>query len=121
MTVSTTLCRCGSGLPVDDDGGCVVCWFEKRSAQAPRTLHPHASDLRSTAHIATASVNGRARLAAQDAAREASFGYDIERELAEVGPEPSDLLTECAACGDEFQSDYHDQYLCDVCTISEVS
>jgi hypothetical protein len=57
----------------------------------------------------------------KDAARDASFGYSVERELAEVGPEPSDLLTECAACGDEFEGDYHDQYLCDVCQMSAVS
>ena len=25
----TTLCPCGSGLPIDDDDCCIVCWFER--------------------------------------------------------------------------------------------
>ena len=56
-----------------------------------------------------------------DAARAAAHGYDIEHELRQVGPEPSDLWTECAACSDVFESDDPDRYLCPLCEMSEVS
>lgn len=73
-----------------DEGLLLADEFDAAVAAAPRTMHPHASDLRGTAMIATISVNGRARWALKDAARDASFGADVEDELRHVGPEPSD-------------------------------
>lgn len=50
-----------------DEGLLLADWFDAAVAAAPRTMHPHASDLRGTSMIATASVHGRARLAAKAA------------------------------------------------------
>jgi hypothetical protein len=100
--MTATITRCSDcGAPLTDPNAVMfgLCvrhlddWFAAAVANAPKTFHP------TSAHIASASVNGRARLAARDAAREAAHGYSVENELRQIGPEPSDACPDCGGDG----------------------
>jgi rubrerythrin len=90
-------CACGARL---------VGYVEQWTGECETCSPPPSLDVRfrSSAHIATASVNGRERLD-REAARVASFGYSVEDELREVGPEPSGIadmgeeIGTCLLCG----------------------
>lgn len=44
MSTTITPCQCGSGLPIDDDGMCICCWFREATSRATMTVeapYPH--------------------------------------------------------------------------------